>query len=161
MAIPKDMHEVTAIGLPAKKTKTATKLQPFIKLHTTIKQKAILGWFVDEDVPEASYKSLGKKLIEEENVETRPERVLNAVLDENVDIHLIRKYFSNDAWLVVIDVFHQKQRSPVYVCKSCYRDLHKQPSIMCDQCLMWYHIHCTGLKHEPWYCRDCHDCPFT
>ena len=34
-------HEVTVIGLPAKKTKTATKLQPFIKLHTTIKEKGL------------------------------------------------------------------------------------------------------------------------
>ena len=126
---------------------------------------AMLGWFVDEDVAEATHKSLGKKLIEEEDVETRPERVPNAVIDENVDIHLIRKYFSNDAWLVVTDLVLQKQRNPVYVCKSCYHDLHKQPSIMCDHCLMWYHIQCTGLKHEPkakyWYCRDCHDCPFT
>ena len=34
-------YEVTVIGLPAKKTKTATKLQPFIKLHTTIKEKGL------------------------------------------------------------------------------------------------------------------------
>lgn len=34
-------HEVTVIGLPAKKTKTATKLQPFIKLHTSIKEKGL------------------------------------------------------------------------------------------------------------------------
>ena len=80
-------------------------------------------------VAEATYKSLGKKLIEEEDVETRPERVPNAVIDENVDIHLIRKHFSNEAWLVVTNVVHQKQRNPVYICKSCYHDLHKQSSI--------------------------------
>ena len=34
-------HEVTVIGLPAKKTKAATKLQPFIKLHTSIKEKGL------------------------------------------------------------------------------------------------------------------------
>ena len=125
----------------------------------------MLRWFVDEDVAEATYKSLGKKVVKGEDVETKPERVPNAVLDENVDLHLVRKYFLNDAWLVVTNVVHQKQRNPVYVCKSCYHDLHKQPSIMCDHCLMWYHIQCTGLKHEPkakyWYCCDCHDCPFT
>ena len=38
-------------------------------------------------------KSLGKYLIEEEDVETKPERVPTAVLDENVDVHLIRKFF--------------------------------------------------------------------
>ena len=81
-------------------------------------------------------------------METRPERIPNAVLDENVDIHLVRKYFSNDAWLVVTNVVHQKQRDPVYVCRSCYHGLHKKPYIMCDHCLLWYHIQCTGLKHE-------------
>ena len=99
----------------------------------------MLSWFVDEAIVEATIKSLGKRLVEEEDVETRPERVPNVILDENVDIYLIRKYFSNDAWLVVTEVVHH--------------------------CLMWYHIQCTGLKHEPkarhWYCRDCHDCPFT
>ena len=126
---------------------------------------AMLSWFVDEAIVEATIKSLGKRLVEEEDVETRPERVPNAILHENVDIYLIRKYFSNDAWLVVTEVVHQKQRNPVYVCKSCHNDLHKQASIICDHCLMWYHIQCTGLKHEPkarhWYCHDCHDCPFT
>ena len=34
-------HKITVIGLPAKKTKTATKLQPFIKLHTSIKEKGM------------------------------------------------------------------------------------------------------------------------
>ena len=51
-----------------------------------------------------SYKSHGKYLIEEEDVETRPERVPDAVLDENVDVYLIRKHFFNDAWLEVTNV---------------------------------------------------------
>ena len=86
----------------------------------------MLSWFVDEAIVEATIKSLGKRLVEKENVETRPERVPNDILDENVDIYFIRKYFLNDAWLVVTEVVHQKQRKPVYVCRSCYHDLHKQ-----------------------------------
>ena len=41
-------HEVTVIGLPAKKQKKSTtesskpKLQPFIKLHTSVKEKGII-----------------------------------------------------------------------------------------------------------------------
>ena len=57
----------------------------------------MLSWFVDEAIVEATIKSLGKRLVEEEDVETRPERVPNAILDENINIYLIRKYFSNDA----------------------------------------------------------------
>lgn len=41
-------HEVTVIGLPAKKQKKSTtetskpRLQPFIKLHTSVKEKGML-----------------------------------------------------------------------------------------------------------------------
>ena len=35
----------------------------------------------------------------------------DAVLDEDVDVHLVRRFFSNDAWLVV-DVVKLKKASP-------------------------------------------------
>ena len=61
---------------------------------------------------------------------------MNAVLDENVDVNLIRRFFTNDAWLVVMDVVEQKQpANPVFVCKDCYHDLGEAPSIVCDHCL--------------------------
>ena len=60
---------------------------------------------------------------------------MNAVLDENADVSLIRRFFTNDAWLVVMDVVEQKQpANPVYVCKDCH-DLGEAPSIVCDHCL--------------------------
>ena len=40
-----------------------------------------------------------KQLIKEESVEVQPENLPDAILDDHVDIHLIRKYFTNDAWL--------------------------------------------------------------
>jgi hypothetical protein len=102
----------------------------------------------------------GQTLIEEENVEVCPEKLPDGVVDENVDVHLIRKYFTNDAWLLVMDVIQQKQRDPVFVCKCCFHDLHDEPSIVCDHCLLWYHIRCVGLKRGPkskhWFCCTCH-----
>ena len=53
----------------------------------------MLRWFVEKNIMEKAIKSLGKYLIEEEDVETKPERVPIAVLDENVDVHLIQKFF--------------------------------------------------------------------
>ena len=41
-------------------------------------------------------------------VEISPE-ITDAVLDENVDIHLIRKYFSRDAWQTVIGAVQLKK----------------------------------------------------
>ena len=42
-----------------------------------------------------------KVFIEEEQVEVQPEFLPDALMDENVDVSLIRRFFSNDAWLLV------------------------------------------------------------
>ena len=134
-------HEVTVRGLSAKKKRkkklTDTPLQPFIKLHTSIKEKgihnnhqvlqiivmsvtlAMLRWFVDNEIMKAAIKNSKTFLIEELSVEARPEKIPDAVLDENVDIHIIRKYFTQDAWLLLEDVVQQKQKSQSFICRSC------------------------------------------
>ena len=53
--------------------------------------------FVDEDV--AKRVTASKSLIEEKEVEVRPEYVPTAALDENVDVYIVRKFFTSDAWL--------------------------------------------------------------
>ena len=63
----------------------------------------MLRWFVDSKIVKAAIKNPENYLIEEQSVETRAEKLLDAVLDENVDIHLIRKFFTQDAWMVVTD----------------------------------------------------------
>lgn len=120
----------------------------------------MLNWFVEES---AVATALNGRLINEEEIEVRPEKLPDAVLDENVDIHQIRKYFSNDAWLVVMDVVQQKHQNPVFVCKCCYHNLDEGPSIVCDHCLSWSHISCVGLtkgtKQKYWYCYSCRQVP--
>ena len=100
------------------------------------------------------------RLIEEEYVECRPEVVPNAVLDENVDVFLIRKYFTNDAWLVVANVLERKRKHPVWICQHCQHDLHSDASVICELCLTWFHLRCVGLfknpKRKNWFCRSCH-----
>lgn len=122
----------------------------------------MLRWIVETNISSAVLKD-PKMLINEEDVEVQPERIPYSAIDENVDIHLIRKYFTNDAWLLVVDVIDQKRLNPVYMCNSCSHDLNESPSIMCDHCLSWFHIQCMGLKQNPkaryWYCRDCHKSP--
>ena len=38
-----------------------------------------------------------RSLIEEEEVERRPEKIPNAIVNENVDVFLVQKYFTSDA----------------------------------------------------------------
>jgi hypothetical protein len=120
----------------------------------------MLSWFVDKELSSAVLSMNGKQLIEEERVEVRPENLPDAILDDNVDVHLIRKYFTNDAWLLVKDVVARKQNNPIYTCKTCQHDLHQSPSIVCDHCLSWFHMKCVGLKQKPkarhWFCRSCY-----
>ena len=65
----------------------------------------ILSWFVEKPIVQATLKGA---LVEEESVDCRPKRVSNAVLDENVDIHLTCSYFSQDAWMIVEGVVQKK-----------------------------------------------------
>lgn len=119
----------------------------------------MLGWFVDEDV-------IGRviiddtALIEETEVEVRPEKIPRKCLDENVCIGQIRKYFTFDAWSLVTELIETMQRKGIWTCKSCFSDLHAYESISCDSCLEWYHWKCVGLSKPPkakyWFCRSCY-----
>ena len=51
----------------------------------------MLKWFVDAEVAAGAIEH-PRKLIEEENVEVRPEQLPDALLDENVDVNLIRRF---------------------------------------------------------------------
>ena len=117
----------------------------------------MLSWFLDKDVVLATQNG---KLVQEDDVECRPERVPNSVLDKNIDVFFIRKYFSTDAWLMVESILERKKIDDVWMCDACHRDLHSEPSIICESCLTWYHFRCVGLTKHPkiknWFCRSCH-----
>ena len=100
------------------------------------------------------------KLIEEE-VECRPEKIPCSVLDETIDVYLIRQYFTNDAWMLVEQVIEKKREMKVWLCNICQKDLYIEESIVCESCLLWYHFPCVGIKKQPkkkkWFCRFCYD----
>ena len=48
------------------------------------------------------------ELVQQDELEECPERISDAVLDENVDIHIIRKCFSYAAWQKVTEMIKQK-----------------------------------------------------
>ena len=43
-------------------------------------------------------------LIDEEDIEVKPESIVDGVMDENIDISLICQYFTPDAWMLIQDV---------------------------------------------------------
>ena len=60
----------------------------------------MLQWFVEKKIALAVLD--GKQMIEQNEVQISPEKITDAVLDKDIDIHLIQKYFSRDAWQTVI-----------------------------------------------------------
>lgn len=117
----------------------------------------ILSWLVDEVHVDGALKH--DKLLEEHHIECRPEKISDAVADENVDITLVRKYLSDDAWLLLSDVVGQKKKKMLWKCNMCFSDLHSEQSINCDRCLLWFHFRCVSLTKPPktknWFCRAC------
>ena len=161
-------HTLTVCGLPSKKNKKKAKCTSFISKHYIEKEKSmmlwiiiycdhsnylvVLSWFVESDIID---KAMDEELIEEESVECRPERVSSAVLDDNVDINLVRHFFSQDAWLVVEDVVQRKKDFDLWICNMCQHELDGD-NIICESCLEWFHYGCVGKpKSKNWFCRKC------
>ena len=120
----------------------------------------ILNWLVGKEWTDAALKG---RLIEEEEVECIPENVSNSIVDENVDINIVNKYFTSDAWLLVQQVQQLKRHNTAsWTCHSCSGILEDEQlrSVCCEACLNWYHFKCAGLVRKPkmknWFCRQCY-----
>ena len=60
------------------------------------------------------------------------------VLDENVNyinLTLIKKYFSKEAWNHLKDIISPKKENVVYDYCVCQTDLHSEDCVACDVCL--------------------------
>ena len=78
-----------------------------------------------------------KWLVEEEDVEIRPERIPSACLEEDVCIQSIQKYFSRDAWCALMNVLDVLRSNLVWYCGLCAKEINDETedSIKCDSCL--------------------------
>lgn len=144
----------TVIGLPKKK-KRYNKVIPFKSMSVYDKEKKILLWIVGE--AEVT-KVLSGILVEEESVEVRPDYLSKQLLDINVELELVHRYFTRDAWLALNSSLRILRADPTYFCDVC-RLVVSDDFIICDCCLEWLHMHCVGLRKPPkkkyWYCKSC------
>ena len=146
----------TVIGLPRKKPKVGPVA--FENMLPEEKEKLLLSWFVGAD--EALEAITGRKITEDQ-VETIPENVNNACIDESVCIQTIKRFFTEDAWQMVLAILKIKQEGCTYFCPVCQLEIddYTDDSIHCNSCLSWIHFRCTGLKKSPkkkqWFCRAC------
>ena len=119
----------------------------------------MLKWFVSSTDAERVLRN--NTLLEEDSVETRPEKVPSCCIDENVNVFHIKKYFTTDAWKVVFQILDIKRNQDEWFCVVCDKGLEDTVAIACDCCLQWFHLICVGLRNAPkrkkWFCRFCYE----
>ncbi|KAH7950678.1 hypothetical protein HPB51_028287 [Rhipicephalus microplus] len=95
--------EKTVIGLPRRRQgphKSAATLQPFRDLPPQEKELRILSCLVPQGL--LSEVQQGKLLLGEDQVETIPSRIPETILDEEVHLDCVQKYFTEDGWTAVL-----------------------------------------------------------
>ena len=104
-------------------------------------QRQILSWFVNED---DIVKAVSGHKLDEDSVESIPENIPSASLDEErADINIILRFFTPDGWTAIQHVMREG-REIGWLCKTCDQVL-EGASIGCDSCLEWIHLKCAGL----------------
>ena len=83
----------------------------------------MLKWFVSG--PDANKAMEDEVLLHDTSVEKRHEKIPNACIDENVNLFWIRKYFTVDGWVQVLQVVKMKKANLSYYCQVCERKLLK------------------------------------
>ena len=113
----------------------------FVKLFLEM-----LSWFVDQHTIEKVLHDNNPPLIEENEMETRPERVPMKCLNENVSLIGMKQYFSLDAWKVIENVVKRLNENGIWSSFICKIAVNSSNSVCCDDCLNWYQLKCVGLR---------------
>lgn len=151
--------DTTAIGLPSSKKNKNGKVIPFSKLQPKEKNKRILFWLTGDN--QITTEALdGVSLLSENHV--KPFNSLpDSLLDQCVDIHRVERFFDKGGWKKVLKAIKEKSKTSwaCLVCSHKVKDAKHEESVLCDRCLLWCHLKCTGLKKLPkkrnWFCKVC------
>jgi uncharacterized alpha-E superfamily protein len=66
----------------------------------------------------------------------RPELVFSSCLNSLVNIEIIRKRCTTEAWKAIEMVYGEKRRNPIHIYETCTLDADtKEASVMCSSCL--------------------------
>ena len=71
-------------------------------------------------------------------IEVNPNNISLAC--KEIEIDLIKKFFSEDAWKIVIQAVDIRKNQE-WMCNVCQEELETRSGGY-DRCLLWYHFHC-------------------
>ncbi|KAH8020414.1 hypothetical protein HPB51_001712 [Rhipicephalus microplus] len=99
-------------------------------------------------------------ILDESDIEVRPEELASALLDHRVSLPKLKKYFTAKAWLLLSSSLAVKKKGDIWSCAQCKKkDDGEIKMVLCDQCLEWFHWPCASVKKEDlkrhWFCMKC------
>ena len=119
----------------------------------------ILGWLVNDKEIESKVLT-NKQKVREEDVEM-VDFVNNAIIEDNVNLSIVKYLFTQEAWLCVEDIKKTKAKLAqknklLYFCSKCKGQMISS-SVICESCLQWTHLRCVGKfsKKKSWFCAEC------
>ncbi|XP_043279943.1 uncharacterized protein [Venturia canescens] len=144
---------LTAIGLH----RQAHAPKKFSAQHVDKKRRDILKFLcVDEHKIEAARE--GEYSIVEKDIDLI--HLPDSLVDKSVDIRLVEPYFEGKTFISLTKAIEEKKNSGVFTCGIC-KESATDKCVLCDQCLLWHHFECAGLKRAPrassWFCLQCKD----
>ena len=109
----------------------------------------ILSCFVDVEVANSAV--AGDKIVEENDIEVRPEKISVSCLDENVCLECCRKCCSQVTWSALMGVVDILKENPIWYSERCTNLIHdeSQALVVCDCSLNLYHFSCLDMKNPP------------
>lgn len=115
-----------------------------------------LKCFISEDIVESTINN--KEKVEEDQIETVPDKVPDSVIDAKSEIlQEAKEYVTSDSWLIISSILDIKKKN--WTCAACPEICTKISMIYCDSCNTWYHWKCQGITKEPmkkrWNCLKC------
>lgn len=131
----------------------------FRTLSAKKKQQILLKWIItDEDiVTKVLYNNY---IIDDIEILTQQDKIHSAILEEDVDIDMVKCFFTNEIWQSLIKIINIKRKKGVWICPTYQTDIGLKKSILCDSCLTWLHVKCNlSIKPKPkkanWFCFQC------
>ncbi|XP_049517097.1 uncharacterized protein LOC119441311 isoform X2 [Dermacentor silvarum] len=123
---------------------------PFVQLAQIAQHKLLLTEIVGEAT--ASKVLDHGYIIDEADVEVRPELLPSGLLDYRVQMRQLLPYFSGDAWLLLTSAVSTKKKNELWLCHACKeKDSGEIKMICCDHCLQWFHWYELDMLLPKWH----------